>query len=94
MKEFKNKETQQLFDFWISQHPESYHPFDMERMYNFIFSMFMDDEYLGEDELYIAFKENKNWHDEYAQKISTKLSYTIDDIMGFLRFMRENNKLN
>lgn len=94
MKKFKNIETQKLFDFWISQYPESFHPFDMERLYNFVFSMFTDEEYIDEEELFLAFKEKKDWTDEYTRKISTKFAYKIEDILGFLRFLKENNKFH
>jgi len=52
---------EKAFNFWISQYPESYHPLDMERFYEFVDAVAKSKEHIGTDWLRekIAYSENR-----------------------------------
>lgn len=35
-----NKESKSKFNLWLSEHPESFHPSDEERMFDFVNSLY------------------------------------------------------
>ncbi len=61
---FNNPETNKLFHSWICNYPESFHPLDMNRFYDFILSLFSTNEELTESILTSAIQEEKEWIEE------------------------------
>ena len=90
---FKNSETQELFDFWIGLHPDSFHALDMERMYNFVYSMFIAEDSIDVDSLTEILIEKKGWSENYADEQSNLFIDKIDNTLEVLRYLRDNSRL-
>lgn len=87
MKYFKSEETNDLFRFWISNFPKSYHSLDMDRFYAFVFSLLSNDDYLKREmiEESAGKKLSQDDIDNYMNK------YEI--IAGFYQYMVKSNIL-
>lgn len=94
MKNLKNEQTNRLLDFWLDIHPESDHILDLERFYDFVISLFEDDDDLGYDLLINKIKVKKKWHEDYAIEFAEKTLERIADYKLFLRFLSEKGKLS
>lgn len=88
-----NQEIQRLFDFWISQHPESFHSFDMERMYDFVYSMFINEEYIDVESLSEILMQRKNWEEGYAEEQANLFMNKIENAFEILRYLKSKNRL-
>lgn len=91
MKKFKNKQTQDKFLKWIINFPESYHGFDMDRFYDFVLSLKLNGEWITEDELHSAFKEEKKWEEDFRNKIVSDYYQKLLDLGNFIDFIIEKN---
>lgn len=84
MKEyFKSSENNRLLHVWLSSFPESYHPLDMNRFYNFILSLFTTNEELTAGILMSAVREEKKWNEDF---INTFVDEFIDRYFELKRF--------
>ena len=90
---FKNEETSRLFSVWINMFPESGHPCDRERFYEFLLSLFKDNEELTEDILTDAIRATKQWEESFIKKFSDKIVKRYFLIKGFFEFSIEKNKI-
>jgi hypothetical protein len=93
MKELKNKKTDDLLNFWLGLHPESDHILDLERFYDFVISMFEDDDSLDYELLIFKIKSRKEWHEEYVVEFAEKTIDKILDYKLFLSFLSDKDKL-
>ncbi len=82
MIKFKSKETEKYLKNWLNGHPESWHSMDYEKFYNFITSLFKEDDFITESELRSLIIENKEWKDE---KFITRF---IDDVLTKINELR------
>ena len=57
---FKNKDTEREFIKWIKNHPESEHPNDRERFYDFVYTYIKNKESINKQEFAEIVIDNKN----------------------------------
>ena len=86
---YKNKATNDLFRFWICNHPESYHQLDMERFYEFLLSVFSTGEELSADILTSAIKEEKKWIDKKVIEVVDRYMDKYWDIKHFWDYVKK-----
>ena len=65
---YKNFESNKLFKNWLSNSPESYHQLDMNRFYEFVQNLFINEEELNETTLSRALHEEKKWSDKNIEE--------------------------
>jgi hypothetical protein len=63
---FKTEQTNDLFYRWISIHPESHHPLDINRFNYFVLSLLENNQILTEELLRSAIKSEKQWQNQEA----------------------------
>lgn len=90
---FNNQETQDLFDLWINLFPETFHPSDMERFYDFIYSMFKNEEFISEDNLIRVLIDRKGWENKFARDQASRFVDVIENTIQVLRYLRDRNLL-
>lgn len=90
---FKNSVTQELFDLWIGPYPETFNPLDRQRMYNFIYSMFINDEFIDVESLSEILEAKKEWSKKYADEKSNLFMNKIENTLEVLRYLRDSGRL-
>lgn len=91
MKKFENKLTQDKFLLWIRNYPESHNGYDMDRFYDFVLSLKQNEEWISEDELRSTFKEEKEWEEDFRNKIVGDYYRKLLDLGNFIDFIIEKN---
>lgn len=89
-KYFYDAQTNELFHFWISNHPESYHQLDMERFFAFVLNLFSTGEELDENILYSAVEDKKEWIDEFRVEFVDSFMTKYYDLKQFWEFYIKN----
>ena len=51
-----NKESKSKFNLWLSEHPESFHPSDEARMFDFVNSLYETEGNICIDEIWVTSK--------------------------------------
>ena len=80
---FKDPQTNQLFRFWITQFPESFHQLDMNRFYDFLLNLFSTDEELTSTILKRAVQEEKKWIDNETDEFVETFMNKYTDLKSF-----------
>lgn len=93
MKKFKTQKTEDYFKTWINAFPESWHPLDHLRFYDFLTSLFLDEDFLSESDLKDLIYKYKNWEnekfiDEFVEQVGSKIS----ELKGFFEYL-SNKKM-
>ncbi len=82
-KYFYDAKTNELFHFWMSNSPESYHQLDMERFFAFVLNLFNTGEELNENILTSAVKDEKKWIDELVDEFVDSFMTKYVDLKQF-----------
>lgn len=67
-----------VFEKWMNQSPLSYHPYDMERWYDFVIAVHKNGEELAGEDLEKALQEDYHWRVEDANLFSEKLEDELE----------------
>lgn len=89
---FSNAENNRLFILWLSNHPESYHSFDMNRFYDFILSLYTTNEVLTFEILTSAVKDEKKWDEESTDDFVETFIDKYFELQRFWEFARKHCK--
>ncbi len=92
-KPFKKEQTNQLFYVWLRNSPESYHPYDMERFYDFIYNLLESREELSEEILTNSVKAEKSWTPEFVTEFVNSFFDRYLEIREFWGFLKEKKKI-
>ena len=60
-----NKESKSKFNLWLSEHPESFHPSDEARMFDFVNSLYETEGNICIDEIFSGFTKS---HPAYSKE--------------------------
>jgi hypothetical protein len=76
-------DTEKAFEYWITQFPESHHPLDERRFYDFVEKAavaeeYIDEEWLIEQSSRYQHKLNPKQLKEFGQKLDTIREYLQD----------------
>ena len=94
MKVFKSNETEEKLLGWINVHPESWHPNDNERFYEFVFALLKNNESITKTELAEVVIDQKSWKDQ--EFIDDFLEYSMDkiyELKSFHDYLLESNRI-
>lgn len=83
------QETKEKMDCWLSQHPESTHPLDERRKFEFVKALCLNkkDE-VAYDDLYQSFRAVHSDYDEkYSQELCEKFDIEISMLERFGNFL-------
>ena len=92
-KPFKNEQTNLFFQRWINNYPESHHPYDRERFYDFVYSLLENREELSETILTDSVKAEKNWKPEFVTEFVDLFLDKYFLLKEFWEFMGEKKKI-
>ena len=88
-----NSECKSKFNFWLSEHPESFLPSDEARMFDFVNSLHETEENICIDEIFSGFtKSHSAYNKEEAMRLSDKWEDQISLILRFLDWKKRINK--
>jgi hypothetical protein len=95
MKHFKSKTTEEKFKKWLNAFPESWHPNDYERFYDFVTSLSLSNDYITDSELRNAIEELKTWTDtkfinDFIDIVNTK----IDELTSYFDYLNKKRIVN
>ena len=62
---FMNSESKSKFNLWLSEHPESFHPSDEARMFDFVNSLYETEGSVCIDEIFCGFTKS---HPAYSKE--------------------------
>jgi hypothetical protein len=85
---FKNELTNRMFNSWINNSPEEYHPYDRERFYSFVKSLIDGGEELTEPILIKAIKTAKKWNNDIVEQfVEEKMDeyYLLKEFYDFIK---------
>lgn len=88
------EETKKLLSIWIGADPESGHPLDRERFYDFVFSCLKNDVTIDIDDIYREIRDHKNWNEEYSTEFAEENSAIFSHITGFIDYLKEKHNIN
>lgn len=63
----------------------------MDRFYDFVLSLKQNEEWISEDELRYAFKKEKEWEEDFRNKIVHDYCQKLIDLGNFIDFILEKN---
>lgn len=88
-----NSECKSKFNFWLSEHPESFLPSDEARMFDFVNSLHETEGNICIDEIFSGFtKSHSAYNKEEAMRLSDKWEDQISLILRFLDWKKRINK--
>lgn len=65
----------------------------MERMYDFVYSMFINEEYIDVESLSEILMQRKNWEEGYAEEQANLFMNKIENAFEILRYLKSKNRL-
>ena len=86
-----SKETSEALELWLSQYPESYHPYDMERFYDLVWTSFDKgdmDELIAIDLMEELRKVKPEWEDDFASDFCTKWESILSIVKGLIEYRK------
>ena len=90
---FMNSESKSKFNLWLSERPESFHPSDEARMFDFVNSLYETEGNICIDEIFSGFtKSHLAYSKEEAMRLSDKWEEQISLIMRFLDWKKQIKK--
>ena len=85
-----NKESKSKFNLWLSEHPESFHPSDEARMFDFVNSLYETEGNICIEEMLSGFNKS---HTAYSKggavRLRDKGAEQIQLIMRFLDWKKQ-----
>lgn len=82
-----NKETKRKMVLWMEMHPDSTHPDDINRLYDFVReACFHDDGITAEQLRSVALAAQPNWEVSYLNHFVEEYIVLIEYLIGFFRF--------
>ena len=85
-----NNESKSKFNLWLSEHPESFHPSDEARMFDFVNSLYETEGNICIDEIFSGFtKSHPAYSKEEAMRLSDKWEDQITLILRFLEWKKK-----
>jgi len=92
MKKFQSSDTLIKFNIWFRRHPESWHPLDIGRFYDFLTALFYESDYISESELRDAIDKEKEWKDkEFINEFIEIAMFKIDELRSYFDYLKSNN---
>ena len=77
-------------DCWLSQHPESTHPLDERRKFEFVKLLCLNNDEVGYDDLYESFHaSHPSYEVKYSQELCEKWDIEISMLKRFRNYLLE-----
>lgn len=82
-----NKETNRKMVLWMDMHPDSTHPNDINRLYDFVREACFHNDSITAEQLHsVALAAHPNWEGSYLNHFVEEYIVLIEHLMGFFRF--------
>lgn len=88
------EETRKKFVLWLSMYPDSSHPLDEARFYDFVRESCIRKDVISESDIISALKDiQPNWGKEKIEGIADQYVILIEQLQGFYDFFVENKQV-
>lgn len=83
--------TKEKMDSWLSHYPESSHPLDEERKFNFVKSLCDENDSFTYDDLLNSFcNSHSDYTEDYCKKLCEEWEVEVGELQRFGHFLRHH----